>query len=106
RVLVRVPNADGSLHIGGGGSAVVRLTKPVPTTVVPDSALVQRGGGFVVFVVGADSVAHARVVVMGVRSAGRIALQSGVRAGERVVTTGAYGLEDGMHVVPQRVARP
>jgi multidrug efflux pump subunit AcrA (membrane-fusion protein) len=54
----------------------------------------------VVFVVGPDSVARGHSVVRGLRADGRTEIRGDVRAGDRVVTTGAFGLEDGMHVVP------
>jgi len=53
-----------------------------------------------VFVVGADSVAHAHHVTVGVRQKGRAEVTGDIQAGDRVATTGAYGLSDGMRVVP------
>ena len=40
----------------------------------------------------------------GLRAGGRTEIRGDVRDGERVVTTGAFGLEDGMHVVPTAAA--
>ncbi len=68
--------------------------------VVPDSALVRAGRADVAFVVGADSVAHARPVFRLAAADGRTAVQAALRAGDRVVTTGASGLSDGMRVAP------
>lgn len=96
----RVPNRAGRLHPGATATARVRLGVRRDVLVVPDSALVQSGDRTVVFVVGPDSVAHARVVTRGVRAGGRTEVQGSVRQGDRVVTTGAFGLEDGMRVVP------
>ena len=72
---------------------------------LPDSALVLAGDSSVVFVVGPDSVAHAAHRDAR-RSApdGRTEVRGDLRAGDRVVTTGAFGLEDGMHVVARRPA--
>jgi HlyD family secretion protein len=69
--------------------------------VVPDSALVLAGDSSAVFVVGPDSIVHQRIVVPGVHQGNRVAVQGGVRAGDRVVTTGAFGLQDGMKVAPK-----
>jgi RND family efflux transporter MFP subunit len=98
--VIRVPNPSGRLHPGASATARVRLGVRRGVLVAPDSALVQAGDSTVVFVVGRDSVAHARIVRPGVRADGRTEIQGDVREGDRVVTTGAFGLEDGMHVVP------
>ena len=93
-------------HPGASATARVRLGVRRDVLVAPDSALVLAGDSTVVFVVGPDSVAHARTVVRGLRADGRTEIRGDVRAGDRVVTTGAFGLEDGMHVVPRRAAGP
>jgi RND family efflux transporter MFP subunit len=98
--VIRVPNRAGRLHPGASATARVRLGMRRNVLVAPDSALVQAGDSTVVFVVGPDSVAHARTVRRGVRAEGRTEIEGDVRPGDRVVTTGAFGLEDGMHVVP------
>jgi HlyD family secretion protein len=68
--------------------------------VAPDAALVLVGDSTTVFVVGRDSVVHQRAVTRGLRVAGRSEVTGDVRPGDRVVTTGAFGLQDGMRVVP------
>jgi membrane fusion protein (multidrug efflux system) len=98
--VIRIPNRGGRLHPGATATARLRLGVRHDALVAPDSALVLAGDSTVVFIVGADSVAHARGVVIGLRADGRTEIRGDVRAGDRVVTTGAFGLEDGMHVVP------
>jgi membrane fusion protein, multidrug efflux system len=98
--VIRVPNRDGRLHPGASATAHIRLGVRNDVLVAPDSALVLQGDTTVVFVVGRDSVAHARPVTRGLRAAGRTEVRGDLRPGDRVVTTGAFGLEDGMHVVP------
>jgi membrane fusion protein, multidrug efflux system len=68
--------------------------------VVPIDALVPEGDGFKVFVVDAQSIAHARPVTIGGRTSALAEITDGVRAGEKVVTYGAYGVEDSSKVVP------
>ena len=58
------------------------------------------GDSLSVFVVGADSIAHAKTVAVGIRRGGRAEILRGLRPGERVVTSGAFGLSDGMRVIP------
>jgi membrane fusion protein (multidrug efflux system) len=98
--VIRVPNRDSRLHPGASATARIRLGVRHDVLVAPDSALVLQGDSTVVFVVGPDSVAHARAVTRGLRSEGRTEVRGDLRPGDRVVTTGAFGLEDGMHVVP------
>jgi len=102
QAVLRVPNLDGTLHAGAGAEARVRLGVRRNALVVPDSAIVLQGDSSAVFVVGADSVVHARTVVRGLRQGGRTEIRGEVAPGDRVVTTGAFGLEDGMRVAPAR----
>ena len=66
---------------------------------VPVAALVPSGDGFRVFVVDSGGIAHARAVTVGTRSETLAEILAGLAAGETVVTTGAYGIEDGTKVV-------
>jgi membrane fusion protein (multidrug efflux system) len=70
---------------------------------VPVAALVPSGDGFQVFVVDSGGIAHVRAVTVGARSESLVEILAGLTAGETVVTTGAYGIEDGAKVV--RTAR-
>jgi len=49
-------------------------------------------------VVGADNRAHRREVQLGVVSGDKVQITSGLKAGERVITSGAYGLPDNTQV--------
>ena len=51
------------------------------------------------FVVDTAGVAHAREVEVGTRGDSLVQIVSGVKAGERVVTYGAYGVQDSAKVV-------
>jgi membrane fusion protein (multidrug efflux system) len=100
--VVRVPNPHGRLHPGAAATARVRLGVRKDALLAPDSALVLAGDSSVVFVVGPDSIAHLHTVIRGASAGGRTAVTGTVRPGDRVVTTGAFGLQDGMRVVPTR----
>ena len=100
QVVIRIPNAGGALRAGAGASGTITVGARHSALVIPDSALVVLGDSLTVFVVGADSVAKARSVSVGVRRSGRAEIVRGLAPGERVVTTGAFGLTDGMRVVP------
>jgi RND family efflux transporter MFP subunit len=103
--VVRIPNPAGQLHPGAGATAKVRLGVHHDVLVVPDSAIVLAGDSSVVFVVGADSIAHQRTVIRGVADDRRTEVRGNLKAGDQVVTTGAFGLQNGMRVVPGRNAR-
>ncbi|MEO8089541.1 MAG: efflux RND transporter periplasmic adaptor subunit [Gemmatimonadales bacterium] len=100
-VVIRVPNRDQRLLAGAGATARVVVGIDPAALVVPDSALVLAGGSSAVFVIGPDSVVHQRIVTPGVRQGGRVAVKGPVEPGERVVTAGAFGLQDGMRVAPR-----
>jgi membrane fusion protein (multidrug efflux system) len=71
-----------------------------PTSiVVPTAALVPAGNSFRVFVVDQKGIAHARDVTIGGRTEKEAEVLSGLRAGERIVTEGAYGVEDSATIV-------
>jgi len=67
---------------------------------IPVQALVPDGDGLKVFVVGPDRVARARPVTVGARTEAVAEITDGLRAGETVVTDGAFGVEDSATVVP------
>lgn len=69
---------------------------------IPSAALVPDSTGFVVYVV-SNGVAHATPVEVGARGDSLVQITRGLTAGQTVVTTGAYGLEDSSKVtVPKR----
>jgi membrane fusion protein, multidrug efflux system len=65
---------------------------------VPVEALVPEGESFRVFVVDSHGIAHQRQVTVGDRSDSLAEITRGLTAGERVVTSGAYGLMDSSRV--------
>jgi membrane fusion protein (multidrug efflux system) len=77
---------------------VVTAVHPRAVT-VPVAALVPSGDGFQVLVVDSAGVARARPVTVGARSEALAEILTGLAAGETVVTTGAYGIEDGTPIV-------
>ena len=74
---------------------------------IPVEALVPEGEGFTVFVVDSAGIAHARPVTVGGRTDKVAEIRDGVAAGERVVTEGAYGVQDSARVqAPPGTAGP
>ena len=71
-----------------------------------DALLPADEGGSAVYVVGADFVAHQRKVKAGVRSAEKVQILTGAKAGEKVVVEGGVGLTDGAKVKVEKPGEP
>ncbi len=65
---------------------------------VPAEALVPEGEGYRVFVVDSAGIAHARDVTVGARTEAYVEILTGVKAGETVVTYGAFGVSDSARI--------
>ena len=101
-VRVRAPAMRRPLRLGETiFGQIETATHPMAIT-VPVAAVVPAGDGFQVFVVDSASIAHAHRVTVGTRTQTSAEITNGLAAGERVVTDGAYGLEDGVKVVQQK----
>ena len=97
-VILRVPNADLALRAGTGAVATIVTGIRRDALIVPDSALVLVGDAMTIFVIDADSVAHARSVRVGLRQGNRVEVTGDLKAGDQIVTANAFGLSDGMRV--------
>jgi membrane fusion protein (multidrug efflux system) len=96
RVRARIPNEDGLLKPGMFMS--VDLERDLGEVVLaPEQAIVPEGSRQYVFVV-ADGVAEQRLVQLGRRIPGYAVIESGLEAGEQVVTEGTHRLRDGVPV--------
>ena len=102
-VLVRAQIAHPARPLRIGESAFGRIVTAVhPHAVtIPVEALVPAGDGYRVFVVDSTGIAHARPVTPGARGETLVEITHGLAAGETVVTTGAYGVDDSA-----KIARP
>ncbi len=76
------------------------LAETIPNAIVmPTSALLPSDeGGVQVMVVGADSAAHEKKIELGAREPDKVQVVKGLDAGEKVITGGGVGLEDGAKV--------
>jgi len=92
------PNKQSTLWPGQFVNARVLVRIDRNALTIPTAA-VQRGpNGMFTYVVKADSTVEVRPIRVGEDSAGITVVQSGVREGERVVTTNQYRLEPGVQV--------
>jgi HlyD family secretion protein len=81
-------------RVGMTATAAIEVRRTTDQLSVPGSALVGRSGGQAVFVVENGKV-HLRPVQIAADGEDRVAVASGLREGERVVSRGAERLHDG-----------
>ena len=84
--------------------SMLAQTIPDALTVPASAVLTESDGTTSVMVIGDDSRAHQHDVKIGVRQDKQVQIVSGVKAGDRVVTAGAYGLPDNTRVQLQAAA--
>jgi RND family efflux transporter MFP subunit len=92
-VQIEVPNRNGQLLIGQTGTAVIYTTRREKVPVVPRAAVLTEAGRPYVFVQSGGESFTRRFVEIGARDGDRVGIRSGVTAGERVVTRGAYDVQ-------------
>jgi RND family efflux transporter MFP subunit len=92
-----VPNPDGRLKPGFFATARIEEAGDTPGIVVPAAAVRTMAGTARVFVIAADR-AEERIVMTGQADGDRVEITDGLRAGERVATSGVERLADGAHV--------
>ena len=75
--------------------------------VIPVAALLpSEEGGAQVMVVGTDSKAHQKKIEIGVREPDKLQVLNGLAAGDKVITVGGVGLDDGAKVLVGRAKAP
>jgi RND family efflux transporter MFP subunit len=107
-VRVRAPSTKRPLRIGETVFGQIVVGNHPKAFAVPLESLVPEGEGFKVFVVDDSNVAHAQEVKVGARSDSTAEVIEGLKGGERIVTYGAYGVEDSVKVTaaPPAKAKP
>ncbi len=101
-----VANPDGLLHSGTVVSVHVVLARHERTVLVPDSALLTSKAGTQVLLIGHGDTVHVAPVHTGIIDGGWVEVLDGVKAGDRVVAKGGYGLPDGTRVVVANATSP
>ncbi len=101
-VRVSMTKTARALRIGESVNGRIALETRKAAILVPAIAVVPDGDDFRVFVVDDANVAHAQAVTIGARQNGRVEILSGLKVGQKVVTDGAYQVDDGVHIVPKK----
>lgn len=97
-VRVQAPGSRRPLRIGETVFGQIVIAVHPKAIAVPADAIVPDGEGFKVFVVDSASIAHEQAVTIGARTDSTVEITEGLKGGERVVTYGAYGVEDSVKV--------
>ncbi|MFI5175086.1 MAG: efflux RND transporter periplasmic adaptor subunit [Terriglobia bacterium] len=94
-VWIQAPNAGQKLRPGETVQVSIVAEEIPKAIVVPATSILNTGEGITsVMVAGTDGRAHIQKVVVGIRQGNEIQVTQGLKTGERVITTGAYGLPD------------
>lgn len=103
QVWVQAPNPGERLKPGSTVSLRIVANTVKDAVVVPaEAVLTAPDGSTSVMVIGQDGQAHLTSVKTEIREGDEVQIVSGLRGGEHVVTTGAYGLPDGTKVKVSR----
>ena len=98
-VWVRVPNKGGELKAGTAVKVTMATKTIKDALVVPTAAIVTDSAGMKqVMLVGTDGTAHHRNIELGIAQNNETQVTKGLQEGERIVTSGAYAMEDGTKV--------
>lgn len=88
--IIEFDNPGGSLRAGMNVRARLYSGAGRPGVAIPASALMDDAGQSVVFVLREGESFERRIVTAGPRDGDRVAIASGIKVGERVVSEGAY----------------
>jgi HlyD family secretion protein len=98
-VWLRVDNRNGKYKAGTPvRTSITGRTIPKAIKVPISAVLTAQDGTKSVMVVGSDGAAHKTTVEVGINDGGDIQITRGLNGSEIVITTGAYGLDDGTKV--------
>jgi len=106
-VWVEADNRKGLLR--AGSSVIVSMvarTVPNALTVPAPALITDEEGKKSVMVIGSDGKAHKRDIETGIQTATAVQVVNGLKAGEQVVSVGAYGLPDNTKVKIEAATPP
>lgn len=97
RLKAKLANSDGTLKPGLFARVHLSLGEAWNSLVVPEQAIVPRGGRFYVYV-SEGHVARKRAVTLGQRLPGKVVVSTGLQASERIIVSGLQRVSDGFPV--------
>lgn len=93
RVIFQVPNTSGKLRIGMQANVWLAGLEQVKAMMIPREAVLDHEGKKIVYVLLSGEEFERREVTLGDEAGGKVVVLSGLKAGERVATQGAYQLK-------------
>jgi membrane fusion protein, multidrug efflux system len=100
-VQVQFPNPGNVLRPGGFGSISTVVATQSGALLVPQRAVSELQGGFMVAVLTSDNKAHIRPIKMGPKVGDMWIVAEGLQVGDRVVAEGVQKVQDGTVVNPK-----
>ena len=98
-VWLRVDNRDGTYKAGTPVRTSIKGRTVASASKIPLAAiLTAQDGSKSVMVVGSDGAAHRKTVTLGINNGEDVEIVQGLTKDDVVITTGAYGLDDGTKV--------
>jgi multidrug efflux pump subunit AcrA (membrane-fusion protein) len=98
-VWIKVPNKSGALKAGTPVHVQIASRTVANALTVPNEAIVTtKSDTPAVMLIGADGVAHTTAIKTGITDGKDTEVTDGLKPGDLVVTTGAYGMDDGTRV--------
>jgi RND family efflux transporter MFP subunit len=89
-VIYEVDNRDGALRVGANARVAVRSGTREHGVLIPVAAVLEEDGRPVAYVQPDGETFEKRTLTLGAREGGRVLVQAGIAAGQRVVTGAAY----------------
>ncbi|MEQ2008083.1 MAG: efflux RND transporter periplasmic adaptor subunit [Limisphaerales bacterium] len=91
-LVYELKNPAAGLRIGEAVTLHIETDRAEDAVAVPDSALVEEAGWFIVFVQLGGETFDKRDVTLGLRDGNWVQVLAGLKEGERIVTKGAYAI--------------
>jgi len=91
-LVYELKNPGGALRIGEAVTLHLETERAEDAVAVPDAALVEEAGRFIVFVQLGGETFDKRDVTLGIRDGNFVQVLAGLKEGERIVTKGAYAI--------------
>jgi RND family efflux transporter MFP subunit len=103
---VDVPNPELTLNPGMYAETTIQLQQKNDVLILPAQAVVENGDQSYVLVLDAANRIVKRNVTLGIQTANRVEITSGVQAGDRVIASGQSSYQPGDEVTPHAAFIP
>ena len=97
-VWVQAANPDGKLKPGSTVMLSMIAQTVKDALVVPAASVITSDSGTTVMLAGSDGKAHQQAIEVGIKQGDQVQITKGVKPGDTVITSGAYGLPDNTQI--------